>query len=46
MPYRVPAALDLSEAERTELQRWARRRKAAQALALRARVVLRAAAGR
>jgi tripartite-type tricarboxylate transporter receptor subunit TctC len=45
MPYRVPAALDLSEAERTELQRWARRRKAAQAPALRARVVLRAAAG-
>jgi transposase len=45
MPYRVPAALDLSEAERTELQRWARRRKTAQALALRARVVLRAAAG-
>src|SRR5918998_2793610 len=45
MPYRVPTALDLSEAERTELQRWARRRKAAQALALRARVVPRAAAG-
>jgi DDE superfamily endonuclease/Winged helix-turn helix len=45
MPYRVPAALDLSEAERAELQRWARRRKAARALALRARVVLRAAAG-
>ena len=45
MPYRVPAALDLSEAERTELQRRARRRKTAQALALRARIVLRAAAG-
>jgi FixJ family two-component response regulator len=37
--------LDLSEAERTELESWARRRKTAQALALRARIVLRAAAG-
>jgi len=45
MPYRVPAALDLSEAERAELAGWARRRKTAQALALRARIVLRAAAG-
>ena len=45
MPYRVPVALDLSEAERTELGSWARRRKTAQALALRARIVLRAAAG-
>src|SRR3712207_9021717 len=45
MPYRVPAALDLSEAERAELEGWARRRKTAQALALRARIVLRAAAG-
>jgi transposase len=46
MPYRVPAALDLSAAEQAELEGWARRRKMAQALALRARVVLRAAAGR
>ncbi len=45
MPYRVPAALDLSEAERSELAAWARRRKTAQALALRARIVLRASAG-
>src|SRR5918993_2969220 len=45
MPYRMPTALDLSEAERAELQGWSRRRKTAQALALRARIVLRAAAG-
>ncbi len=45
MPYRMPTALDLSEAERTELESWARRRKTAQALALRARIVLQAAAG-
>jgi transposase len=45
MPYRVPTALDLSEAERTELESWSRRRKTAQALALRARIVLQAAAG-
>ena len=45
MPYRVPTALELSEAERAELESWARRRKTAQALALRARIVLRAAAG-
>ena len=45
MPHRVPAALDLSEAERVELEGWARCRKMAQALALRSRIVLRAAAG-
>src|SRR5215208_6994284 len=45
MPYWMPAALDLSEAERAELEVWARRRKTAQALALRAPIVLRAAAG-
>src|SRR5919107_6384587 len=45
MPYRVPTALELSEAERAELESWARRRKTTQALALRARIVLRAAAG-
>jgi transposase len=45
MPYRVPTVLDLSEAERAELEGWSRRRKTAQALALRARIVLRAAEG-
>jgi transposase len=45
MPYRMPTALELSEAERAELQGWSRRRKTAQALALRARIVLRAAEG-
>src|SRR3712207_7429031 len=45
MPYRMPTALDLSGAERAELQGWSRRRKTAQALALRARIVLRAAEG-
>jgi transposase len=45
MPYRVPTALELSEAERAELEAWARRRKTAQALALRARIILQAAAG-
>ncbi len=45
MPYRVPTALELSEAEQAELESWARRRKTAQALALRSRIVLRAAAG-
>ena len=45
MPYRVPTALDLGDAERAELEGWARRRKTAQALALRARIVLRAAEG-
>ena len=32
--------IELSEADRAELQRWARRRKTAQALALRSRIVL------
>jgi transposase len=45
MPYRMPTALELSEAERAGLQGWSRRRKTAQALALRARIVLRAAEG-
>src|SRR5919199_6351377 len=45
MPYRRPTSLVLSEAERTELEGWARRRRTSQALALRARIVLRAAAG-
>jgi transposase len=46
MPYRVPTLLRLSAAERAELEGWARRRKTAQALAQRARIVLQAAAGR
>ena len=37
---------DLSEAQRQELQRWVRRSKAAQALVLRARIVLEATAGK
>ena len=41
----MPTVLELSEAERAELEGWARRRKTAQALALRARIVLRAAEG-
>src|SRR5262245_19566714 len=45
MPYRVPTALQLSAAERSELEGWARRRKTAQAPAMRARIVLRAADG-
>src|ERR687889_154086 len=45
MPYRTPTALDLSEAERAGLQGWSRRRRTAQGLALRARIVLRAAEG-
>src|SRR5918995_6526034 len=45
MPYRVPTVLRLSAAEQAELEGWARRRKTAQALAQRARIVLRAAAG-
>src|SRR5215212_8850517 len=45
MPYRRPTVLVLSEAERRELEGWARRRRTAQALALRARIVLRAAVG-
>src|SRR5215218_6007918 len=45
MPYRMPTVPELSEAERAELEGWSRRRKTAQALALRARIVLRAAEG-
>ena len=42
---RPKAALVLSAEERTQLQRWARRATTAQYLALRAKIVLRAAAG-
>jgi len=45
MPYRVPTVLELSEAERAELEAWSRRRKTAQALARRVGIVLHAAAG-
>jgi transposase len=45
MPNPVAVALDLDDAERAELERWTRRRTSAQALALRARIVLLAAEG-
>jgi transposase len=45
MPYRRPSPLVLSEAERDELEGWARRRRTAQSLALRARIVLRSGDG-
>src|ERR671917_1946828 len=45
MPYRMPTVLELSETERAELEGWSRRRRTAQGLALRARIVLRAAEG-
>ena len=45
MPHRRPTALALSEAERAELEGWSRRRRTAQGLALRARIVPRAAGG-
>ncbi len=45
MPYRRPTALAPSEAERAELEGWSRRRRTAQGLASRARIVLRAAGG-
>ena len=44
-PGRPTATIVLSEAERETLERWARRPSTAQALALRSRIVLRAAAG-
>jgi transposase len=43
---RPTAAIDLSETERQTLERWARRPKSAQALALRCRIVLLAAEGK
>ena len=46
MPYRVPTVLELGAAERAKLEGWSRRRRTAQGLALRARIVLRAAEGR
>jgi transposase len=45
MPNPVAAAVVLSDDEREQLERWTRRRTSAQALALRARIVLLAADG-
>lgn len=45
MKGRPKAALVLNEAERQQLQAWARRRKTSQALALRSRIVLSCASG-
>jgi len=43
---RPKAVLELTEEERVQLQRWARRRKSSQALALRSRIVLACAEGK
>src|SRR4051794_41857644 len=45
MPSSTAAVVVLSDEERDQLERWTRRRTSAQALALRARVVLAAAEG-
>jgi len=45
-PGRPKAGLDLTDAERGQLTQWARRAKSAQALALRARIVLACAGGK
>src|SRR3954469_22337949 len=45
MPSPVAVAIELAAGEREQLERWARRRSSAQALALRSRIVLAAAAG-
>ena len=42
---RPKARLELTEDERAQLQRWSRRRKSSQALALRSRIVLACAEG-
>jgi transposase len=44
MPNPVAVAIELDEVEREQLERWARRRSSAQALALRSRIVLLAGA--
>src|SRR3954447_15711909 len=46
MPPNVAVAIELSDQERLQLEAWTRRRTSAQALALRARIVLAAAEGR
>src|SRR4249919_1264678 len=45
MPYPRAVSVMLSDEEREQLEAWARRRKSAQALAMRSRVVLAAAEG-
>jgi transposase len=45
MPVPVPLRIELSDQERAQLEAWARRRSSAQALALRARIVLAGAEG-
>ena len=45
MPVPAAVAIELTDEERAQLERWARRRTTAQALALRSRIVLLAAAG-
>ena len=45
MPDPVAVVIELDEVERAELERWTRRPSSAQALALRARIVLLAAEG-
>jgi hypothetical protein len=45
MPNPFPVAIELTEDERCQLEAWSRRRTTAQALALRARIVLEAADG-
>ena len=45
MPTPTAVAIELSDDERARLESWARRRSTAQALALRARIVLAAADG-
>jgi transposase len=45
MPSPVAAPIELAESEREQLESWSRRHTSAQALALRARIVLAAAAG-
>ena len=45
MPSPVPSSVELSAAERVQLESWSRRRMSAQALALRSRIVLLAAEG-
>ena len=45
MPIPTAAAIQLTDEERAALERWARRPTSAQALALRSRIVLGAAAG-
>jgi len=45
MPSNVAVAIELTDAERAQLEAWTRRRTSAQALAVRARIVLAAAEG-